>query len=131
MRVRFHLLAGVLALLALTATAVEGLWMAAHAEMGTRTAVAASALAHVPSTPDCPAEMVHTHSSCPAGGNPDAPQCPSMPLGMAGSCVGAVALPVEPVPGSNPSLEVRPPLRSPDQTRDLLLAVAFLRPPIA
>lgn len=132
MRLRFHLLAGLLALLALTATAVEGLWMATQrAEMGTRTAVAASALTNGPSTPDCPAEMVHTHLSCPAGGNPDAPQCPSMPLGMASSCVGAVALPVESVPCSKPSLKVGPPLRFPDQTRDLLLAVAFLRPPIA
>lgn len=131
MRVRFHLLAGLLALLALTATGVEGLWMAAHAEMGTRTAAAAPALTNGPATPDCPAEMVHTHSSCPAGGNSDAPQCPSMPLGMAGSCVGAVALPVEPVPYSNPSLKAGSPLRLSDQTRDLLLAVAFLRPPIA
>lgn len=132
MRVRFHLLAGLLALLALTATAVEGLWVATQrAETGMRTAVAASALTNGPSTPDCPAEMVHAHPSCPADGNPDAPQCPSMPLGMAGSCVGAVALPVESVPSANPSLEAGSPLRLPDQTRDLLLAVAFLRPPIA
>jgi hypothetical protein len=135
MKVRFHFLAGLLALLALTATAVEGLWASTHrAEMGTRTIAAASARMDGPSAPvapDCPAEMAHAHPSCQGGGNPDAPQCPSMPLGMASSCMGAVALPVESFPHFEPSPEGTLSLRSPDQTRDLLLALAFFRPPIA
>ena len=137
MRIRFHLLAGLLAVLALTATAVEGLWASTqHAEMGTRTIVAASALIRGPSAPvspaDCPAEMAHSRSSCQGGGgNPNAPPCPSMPLGMVSSCAGAVALPVESFPHFEPSPEGTRSLRSPDQTRDLLLALAFFRPPIA
>jgi hypothetical protein len=136
MRVRFHLLAGLLAVLALTATAFEGLWASTHRpEIGTRTIAAASALMDGPSapdpTPDCPAETAHAHPSCQRSDHPDAPQCPSMPLGMASSCVGAVALPVESFPHFEPSPEGTSSRRSPDQTPDLLLALAFFRPPIA
>lgn len=132
MRVRFHLLAGLLAVLAVAATAVAGLWASTqHAEMGPPTALAASALIDAPSIPDCSAEMASPHPSCPSGGNPDVPQCPSMPLGMASACVGGVALPVESFPLLEPSPEGTPSLGSPDHTRGLLLALAFFRPPIA
>ena len=132
MRVRFHLLAGLLAVLALTATAAEGLWASTqHAEMEARLVAATSALIDGPSTPDCPAEMARTHTSCQGGGAPDAPSCPSMPLGMASACVGAVALPVESFPNFEPSPEGTPSLRSLDHIRDLLSALHFLRPPIA
>lgn len=132
MRIRFHLLAGLLAVLALTATAVEGLWASApRAEMELRTAVAASSVIERPSTPDCTAEMARAHTSCQRHGGPDAPPCPSMPLGAGSACVGATALPAESFPKVEPSPEASMSPGSPDQTRDLLFALAFFRPPIA
>lgn len=134
MRVRFPLLAGLLAALALTATAVEELWASTqYAEMGTRTVVAASAFVGTGGSPtlDCATEVVHAHPSCHAGGNPEAPHCPGMPLGVASSCVGVAALPVASLPQFEPSPEGSLSLGSADQTRDLLFASAFFRPPIA
>lgn len=136
MRIHSHLLAGLLAVLVLSVTALEGLWASTQrAEMGTRTVITASTLVDGPSAPDstpgCPAEMARTHPSCQGGSNPDAPPCSSMPLGMASSCVGAVAIPVESFADFEPSPEGTRSLGSPDQTPDLLLALAFFRPPIA
>lgn len=136
MRTRFHLVAGLLAVLALTATAVGGLWASAqHAEVETRGVMTVAAVIEGPSIPDsspsCPPEMARAHSSCHGGGNPDAPECPSMPLALASSCMGPVALPMESFPHGEPAPESTPSLGSSDRTRDLLLASTFFRPPIA
>ena len=132
MKLRFHLLACLLAVLAFTATAVDGLWAAAErAEMGTGMVASALADGGAPSTEDCSVEMARVDYDCFRGGSPGAPQCPSMPLGMASSCASGVALPAEWFPHLEPAPEGTPSLRSLDQTRDLLLVLAFFRPPIA
>ena len=132
MRARLHLLTGLLTVLALTATAVEGLWASTQrAEMKARTIATASATIDERSIPGCPAEIAHASPSCEEGGNPDVPQCPSMPFGIASSCAGAVAVAAESFPDFEPSPEGIPPLRSTDQIPDQLFALAFFRPPIA
>jgi hypothetical protein len=128
---KFRFLAGVLTLLALTAVVVQGLWASTcGAEMGMPVAMASS-VATPSSAAACPAEMVQLPASSDEGSGSDAPHCPWMPLGMASSCVGVVALPAESFLQLEPSIEDALLNGSPDHLRDLLLPMAFFRPPIA
>lgn len=129
---KFRFFAGLFTLLALTVLVVQGLWASTcRAEMEPRVATTAPSVTAPVSVEACPAEMVQVSSSSDEGSGSDAPHCPWMPLGMASSCVGVVALPVESLPQFAPSPEGTLSLGSPDQTRDLLFASAFFRPPIA
>lgn len=131
MKIRFRFLAGLLTLLALTTMVVEGLWASScRAEADLRTGATVASAAGGSSAKACTAEMVQGSES-PDDGAPDAPHCPWMPVGMASSCVGVAALPVASFPQFVPSPEGTLSLGSPDQTRDLLFASTFFRPPIA
>lgn len=132
MSLRFRHLAALLALIALTVGTVQGLW-ASTCRMGMPVVAAASAEATAPS-----GVCTHGMPAAPDGagssqddGPPDAPRCPSMPMGMAGSCGAAIALPA----GSAVLLEPSSPEALlpalPNEARDLLLTTAFFRPPIA
>ena len=132
MNTRFRHLAALFALSALTVGAVQGLW-ASTCPMEMPVATTASMEAVAPSgvcTHGMTALSDRTASSQDED-RPDAPPCPFMPIGMAGSCGAVVALPA----GSSISLEPSSPEallpRFPDEARDLLLAAAFFRPPIA
>lgn len=132
MNSRFRHVAALLALVALTAGVVQGLW-ASTCLMAMPVATAASTEAAAPS-----GVCTHRMSAVSDGAGSsqddsrsDTPHCPFMPSGMANSCGAAMALPAESSVALEPSSPdaLLPRLRN--EARDLLLAAAFFRPPIA
>jgi hypothetical protein len=134
MRSRFRFLAALFALLALTVTAVEGAWAAVcpvEMEMSADRATSVEANASSEACMHGVAVMHRGTAPSQDAGAPDAPRCPSMPAGTAGSCTGAAALPAEATLQPEPSTEGALLAISSENRRDLLLAAAFFRPPIA
>jgi hypothetical protein len=133
MNSRFRNLAALFALLALTVGTVQGLWASTCLmEMAVDTTASTEAVA--PSamcTHGMSATISDRGGSYLTDGGPDAPHCPAMPMGVAGSCGAVMALPAGSSLSLEPSaLEALLP-RFPNEARDLLLAAAFFRPPIA
>lgn len=132
MRFGFHHLSALLALLALTVIPVQGLWASAcPREMEASVARAVSAEAS-PSSGVCTHNVAADQAGPSSDGDrSDAPHCPPMPMGVAGSCATMLALPA----GSYLSLEPSSPEallpRFPNDARDLLISAVFFRPPIA
>jgi hypothetical protein len=132
MNLRFHHFAALFALLALTMGMVQGLW-ASTCLMEMPVATTASTEAVAPSGMCTHGMIAVSDGTGPSqdDGGPGAPHCPFMPMGVAGSCGAVMALPA----GSSLSLEPSSPEallpRFPNEARDLLLAAAFFRPPIA
>ena len=130
---RFRHIAALFALIALTALTVQGLW-ASTCLMGMESLTSAVS-EEVPASPvSCShgatgafGQTGPSHGEGPS----DASNCPFMPMNMAGSCGALLALPAE----SYLSLESSSPearhLPWPNDARDLILAAAFFRPPIA
>lgn len=131
MKAHFRHLAALLALIALTAIAVQGLW-ASTCPLDMPSAVSTTEVAGPEGS------CVHAQPAVTSAANPGqnqgpshAPDCPLMPMGMTGSCGAVVAVPAESTLTLAASLhEVRFP-RMQNEVRDLLLATAFFRPPIA
>jgi hypothetical protein len=132
MNSRIRHVAALFALIALTIGTVQGLW-ASTCLMEMPVATTASTEAAAPS-----GVCTHGMSAISDGISPSqddggtgAPHCPFMPMGVAGSCGAVMAFPA----GSSLSLEPSSPEallpRFPNEARDLLLAAAFFRPPIA
>ena len=129
---RFRVLVALLAYLALTVMTVEGLWASAcPTDMDTHPVATVSTSTDGPADAGCSAEMTHSSGASEQEGRSDVPPCPWMPLGAASSCAGVVALPVASIPELVPSPEGTLSLGSPDHPRDLLVVLAFFRPPIA
>lgn len=131
MKLRFRFFAALLALLGLLTVSVEGAWAAACGAMEVESTV--SAADGVTQAKSCTAAAAAFHASgaeVPDGNGSDAPHCPSMPMG-ATACGVALALPailslqLSPV---LPKAQLSPHTNS---MRELLLAGAFFRPPIA
>lgn len=133
MKLRFRFLAALFALVALSLSTVGGVWASCAAEMEAETGAVSSLDAADPGT-TCMAGtgMSRAGDSVQGdGSHSGAPHCPTMPMGATGACGAALALPADSSPEIGLSiLEARLSL-SPDDTRDLLLAAHFFRPPIA
>lgn len=130
MKLRFRVLAALFALIALSISTVGGVW-ASTCALGMGTEMASMDAA----APDagCPAATVGSHAdgSGTDPSRPDAPHCPFVPAGAAGSCALAASLPAGSFASLAPSPEGALLTVSPDNARDLLLASAFFRPPRA
>ena len=133
MKLRFHFLAALLALIGLLTFSVEGVWAATCAsdmEAGStndsidQTAQAMSCSAEASVVRGNDAEL-------PDGNESGAPHCPSMPMGAGGACGAVLALPADVSPQLTsflPEAQLSP---LTDRVHELLLAGAFFRPPIA
>ena len=130
MKLRFRFLAALFALIGLLTFSVEGAWAASCAEMGSTD----SGVGHAAQAEPCSPEAAAAHADgadMPHGSDSGAPHCPGMPMGAAGACGAALALPADSSPQLAPSvLEAQLSLRA-DSVHELLLAGAFFRPPIA
>lgn len=130
MKLRFRLLAALFATLGLLTVSVEAAWAAPCAvdmESGSEARAATQG-------ERCSSEMAVSLShetGLPDGNHSGAPHCPAMPMGAAGACGVAAALPADSSPPMIASaLEARlAPIQG--NLRELLLAVAFFHPPIA
>ena len=128
MKLRFRFLAALLALIGLLTFSVEGAWAAPCAtkmEMGSAAPASAQ---------DCAGEAAALRANdaeLPDGSSSGAPHCPSMPMGAAGACGAALAVPAHIPPQLTPSLPGAQLSPRTDSVRELLLAGAFFRPPIA
>ena len=132
MNSRLRHLVALIALIALTAGTVQGL-RASTCPMKTALGVVASTKVAAPHGV-CAHGTIFVSDrtdSYPNGGGPDAPHCPLMPTGIAGSCNAVMALPSESPGALEPFFAQTLLPRLSNQTRDLLLAAAFFRPPIA
>lgn len=134
MRFRFHHLSALLALLALTVVPVQGLWASVcPAEMGASVAQGMSVEASTSSGACTHGMAAVSDQAGPStdGDRPGIPHCPPMPMGVAGSCATMMALPAGTYLSTEPSSPeaLLPHFRN--DTRDLLIAGAFFRPPIA
>lgn len=132
MNSRFRHLSALFALIALTMGMVQGLWASSCSmEMPVATTASTEAVAPSGVCTHAMSALTDRVGSSQDDSGPDAPPCPFVPMGMAGSCGAVVALPA----GSSVSLEPSSPEallpRLPNEARDLLLAAAFFRPPIA
>jgi hypothetical protein len=130
MKLRFRLFAAFFAVLGLLAVSAEGSWAAACA-VEVETESATSAGTHGERCSSGAAVSLGDEAGMPLGHDSGAPHCPAMPMGAAGACGAAAALPSDaPSPLIAPTLEAR---LSPVQgdLRELLLAVAVFHPPIA
>jgi hypothetical protein len=129
MKLRVRFLAALLALIGLLTFSVEGAWAASCAEMGS----ADSGMGHAAQAESCSfgAAAVHANGADMPDGESGAPHCPGMPMGAAGACGAALALPTDSSPElAHSVLEAQLSLPA-DRVHELLLAGAFFRPPIA
>lgn len=132
MNLRLRYLVALIALTALTVGTVQGL-RASTCPMKTAVGVVASTKVAAPHGVCVHGKIVVSNrtDSYPDRGGPDAPHCPLMPTGIAGSCNAVMALPSESPVALEPFFAHTLLRRLSVQTRDLLLAAAFFRPPIA
>ncbi|MBW3655810.1 MAG: hypothetical protein KY444_06865 [Gemmatimonadetes bacterium] len=129
MKLRFRVLAALLALFALSLTWVQAGWASTCAPGAESTAEASAEAGGAAS--DCATDMGMSHSDDPRSGHgePDAPACPFGPMTASG-CV-APSLPAHTPVAVAPSPEGAVLVGSADSTRDRLLSSAFFRPPRA
>ena len=135
MNSRFRHLAALfalIALIALIAGAVQGLWASTCLmEMPVITAVSTEAAASSGFCTHGMSAVEDRAGSSQDDSRPDESRCPFMPMGTAGSCGVITALPAESSFALEPSSPEALHSRLPNGARDLLLATAFFRPPIA
>jgi hypothetical protein len=132
MKLRFRLLAALLALVGLPGFTAGGAWAASCAsQMEAETLPAENAVEPGAQCLTTAGLSQADESRQGSGSDSGAPHCPYMPMGAAGACGAALALPAE----SSPEFELSIPEARlslpPDDVRELLLAAHFFRPPIA
>ena len=133
MKLRFRFFAALLALVGLLAFSVEGAWATTCASsMETESASGSAGIAAQAMSCSAEASAVRGNvKGMPDGNESGAPHCPSMPMGAAGACGVMLALPADLSPQLTsilPEAQLSPRTES---VRELLLAGAFFRPPIA
>ena len=133
MKLRFRFLAALFALFGLLTVSADGAW-ASTCAAGMEMESAAETLRHASQDTYCGAAMAAlatTGAELPGEDHAGGSECPSMPISAAGACGAALALPGYASPlleSSSPEAESFVPT---DDARELLLAAAFFRPPIA
>lgn len=132
MKLRFRFLAALLALVGLLTFSVEGAW-AATCTSNMETEPAGGPADQLTQVMSCSASSAvrGNDAELPNGNEPGAPYCPSMPMGAAGACGAALAVPADVSPQLTsilPEAQLSP---RTDRVHELLLAGAFFRPPIA
>lgn len=133
MKLRFRFLTALFALLGLLTVSVDGAW-ASTCAAGMEMESAATAVRPVSQDTSCGAAMAAlatTGAELPGEDHTGGSECPSMPMSAAGGCGAALALPGYASPlleSSSPEAQSFVPT---DNARELLLAAAFFRPPIA
>lgn len=128
----FRHLAALIALVALTVGTVQGLLASTCLmEMSVTTTSATEAAAPSGLCTHGMGPVADRADSSQGHGAPDAPHCPFTPMGLAGSCGAGIALAAESSISLEPSSPVALLPRFSNGARDLLLASAFFRPPIA
>lgn len=130
MKLRFRVLAALLALLALSLTWVQAGWASTCAP-GAESAVVASDEASGTDV-ECPTDMGMSHSDGRRSGHeqPDAPACPLGPIAASG-CAVATPLPARALAVALASTEGAVLSSFPDATSGRLLVSALFRPPRA
>lgn len=126
MKLRFRLLAAFFAVLGLLAVSAEGAWAAACA-----VEVEAESATQGERCSSGAAVSLGDDAGMPHGHDAGAPHCPAMPMGAAGACGAAAALPADRSPlliVSTPEARLSP---IQGDLRELLLAAAVFHPPIA
>jgi hypothetical protein len=132
MKLRPRFFAALFALIGLLTVSVSGAWAATCATTMETGSAAPAAGAVAPAMPCSGAASLHAQGTeLPDGHESGTSPCPSMPMSATGACGAVLALPADPSPRLAPSLSEAQLSPDTDSVRELLLAGAFFRPPIA